>query len=110
MADPTPLQMINDNLKEIKTDVKEIKEDMKNGAVKMENHEQRIRQVEKKGKVTERIIIEHVKNKKKHHMPHYSETFRQRVGRKKGEIAVGASGGGLIGAIIILILKLAEYI
>jgi len=108
MGDPTVLGMINDNLKEIKTDVKEIKGELKKGAVKMENHEQRIVSVENKTTLNEKITVEHITNKKKHYNPHYSESFGQKIKRKRGEIAVGAGGGGLIGAIIILILKITE--
>jgi len=104
MGEPTVLGMINESLTEIKGDVKEIKSDMKNGAVRMENHEQRIKQVEQKATLNENITVEHIKNKQKHYNPHYSESFGQKVWRKKGEIGVSIGGGvGLFSLIIALI-------
>lgn len=106
-GDPTVLGMINKNLDDIKTSVDDIKEDLKNGAVKFENHEQRLLNVEGKTKLNEKITIEHIKNKEKHYNPHYSESFKQRMWRKRGEIGVAAGGGA---SIVGLVVAVAKYI
>lgn len=104
-GEPTVLGMINESLTEIKCDVKEIKDDLKNGAVKLENHEQRILNVEGKTTLNEKITVEHIRNKEKHYNPHYSETFRQRVWRKRGEIGVATGGSIGIGSLLFALLK-----
>ncbi len=107
MGDPTVLGMINEKLGDISEDVKDIKKDMKNGAVKMENHEQRLINVEGKTMLNEKVTIEHIKNKEKHYKPYYSETFRQRTWRKKGDIGV-ATGGSL--TVITAVLAIMKYV
>jgi len=104
-GEPTVLGMINEKLGDISEDVKDIKEDLKNGAIKMENHEQRILTVEGKTKLNEKITVEHIRNKEKHYNPHYSESFRQRVWRKKGEIGVATGGSVGIVSLVFAILK-----
>ena len=103
--EPSVLGMINKNLDTISGDVKDIKQEMKNGAVKMENHEGRLKNVEKDTKELKGNFRTHVTNKEKHYNPHYSESFGQKVRRKKGEIGVASAGGGLIGLLIFLIEK-----
>lgn len=105
MGEPTVLGMINENLGEIKEDIKEIKGDLKNGAVKLENHEQRMLSVEKKATLNENVTLKHIENKEKHYNPYHSESFGQKVRRKKGEIGIASAGGGLIGLLIFLIDK-----
>lgn len=105
MGDPTVLGMIHSKLGDISTDVKEIKNDMKEGAVKMENHEQRLLNVEGKTKLNEKITIEHIKNKKKHYNPYYSETFRQRTWRRKGDIGVATGGSLTVLTVVLAIMK-----
>ena len=109
-GEPTVLGMINENLKEIKAEQKKVTECMTNMKVKQENHEQRLLHVETKGRATDGIIIEHIKNKEKHYNPYYSETFGEKVRRKKGEIAVGGGLGTAISSLILAILKFTEVI
>jgi len=104
-GEPTVLGMINTNLEGISKDVKDIKTDLKNGAVKMENHEGRIKANASGLKATQKMSIKHIENKEKHYNPYHSESFGQKIIRKKGEISVASVGGGLIGLIIFLIDK-----
>lgn len=110
MADPTVLEMINDNLKDLKLGQVQTNRCLTDIKVGQKDHDNRIQSLEKKTIFTEAMIIEHIKNKDKHYNPFYAETFGQKVKRKKGEIAVGAGGGTLLSSVVLLILKITEVI
>lgn len=110
MADPTVLELINDNLKDLKIGLKATNRCLTNIKVNQASFDARLNAIELKSELTENIVVEHIKNKNKHYNPYYSETFAQKIKRKKGEIAVGAGGGTLLSSIILLILKIMEVI
>jgi len=69
-----------------------------------------ITQLKLKQNMTEEAFVRHVQNKDKHFNPYYSETLRQKLWRKKPEIAAGGGAGALIVALVTLLLKASGVI
>jgi len=57
-------------------------------------------------KATENILLEHVRNKKKHYNPYYYETTRAKLWRKKAEITAGGILGTALSIIALILTKL----
>ena len=100
-TDPMVLGMINKSLNDIGTDVKEIKTKLGEGALAMNDMKHGIRNLETKVEVLEdgqkkikKTLYDHTESdegKKKHYMQGYTETFPQKVWRRKDVITLATA-------------------
>lgn len=102
-GEPTVLGMIHESVKRIEKKQDEITKCVTQN--KMDINELKLGQ-----KVTEEAFVRHVQNEEKHFQPYFNETLRQKLWRKKVEIAAGGGVGAGAITIIALLLKILEVI
>ena len=106
MSDPTPLQMIYDKLNNIEGKVDAIVKCNTQIKVRQETHTNEIANICANIRKQCSDFDEHRKDKELHFNPYHSEGLLEKISRKKGELGVAATGGGLLGLLFMLIEKL----
>jgi len=74
------------------------------------NIQSEIKAIKTEKKMSENVIIEHVQDTTRHYNPYFNETIRQKLWRKKPEIAAGGGTGVLIIGLLTLTFKALGWI
>ena len=109
-GDPTQGEMMYDLVKETRDDVKTIKKGMQDGSLQMkdmqhciEGLENKVGDLEDGQKKIKKTVFEHIagdSGKKMHFNEGHTESFPQKIVRKKGELTLG----GIIAAALYFLL------